>query len=114
MKKQHLFLSPLLLALALPGLAAAQDHSGHAGHAVAVPASNQDLSDGEITRWDARTQKITLRHGELQNLAMPPMTMVFTLRPPAQIGTLQVGSKVRFRAERAHGAFIVTHIEAAQ
>lgn len=75
--------------------------------------SAQDLSEGEVTRWDARTGKITLRHGELKNLDMPPMTMVFTLQAPAQIGNIQAGDKVRFRAERVNGALAVTHIEAA-
>ena len=113
MKKQHLFLSPLLLALALPGLAAAQDHSGHAGHAPAAAlADAQPLSEGEVVRWDASTQKITLRHGELKNLGMPPMTMVFRLQNPPAL-PLGPGAKVRFVAERQKGVFVVTHMEAA-
>ena len=115
MKKQHLiFLSPLLLALALPGLAAAQDHSGHAGHApAAAPADAQPLSEGEVVRWDASTQKITLRHGELKNLGMPPMTMVFRVQDASLAADLRAGDKVRFRAETVRGAYHVTHIEKA-
>jgi len=117
MKKQHLFCSPLVLALALPGLAAAQDHSGHAGHApasaAAPAAAAQTLTEGEVVRWDARTQKITLRHGEITNLGMSPMTMVFRVQDATLPDSLQAGDKVRFRAERVGGAYHVTHIEKA-
>ncbi|OZA55774.1 MAG: hypothetical protein B7X79_13685, partial [Acidovorax sp. 17-64-282] len=80
----------LLLASVLgPTLAQApastNDHDSH--HPVTAPAVQDnsvgtsadqgDLSDGEITRWDPRTGKVTLRHGEIKNLGMPPMTMVF-------------------------------------
>jgi Cu/Ag efflux protein CusF len=37
------------------------------------------LTAGEITRVDARTGKLTIRHEEIKNLDMPPMTMVFAL-----------------------------------
>ncbi|MFT3811904.1 MAG: copper-binding protein [Acidovorax sp.] len=103
--------------LASAGAVFSQNHTHHAepAQASAESAENaQGLSEGEITRWDARTGKITLRHGELTNLDMPAMTMVFTLQAPAQIGDLKVGDKVRFRAEQVNGALAVTHIEAAQ
>ncbi len=79
----------------------------------ATASTPQELSEGEVTRWDARTGKITLRHGELKNLGMPPMTMVFTLRDPAQASQIKVGDKVHFRAEQVNGAFVVTQIRPA-
>lgn len=75
-------------------------------------ADSQELSEGEVTRWNPSTGKITLRHGELKNLAMPPMTMVFTVQDPAQASQIKKGDKVRFRAEQVNGAFVVTHLEA--
>lgn len=95
----------------------AGSHGNHgAQHAsTATPkadaSTSQELSEGEITRWDARSQKITLRHGELKNLNMPPMTMVFTLQDPTHASQIKVGDKVRFRAEQVNGAFVVTHLE---
>ena len=96
------------------------DHSSHGAQASAAEsytppaaADNQQLSDGEVTRWDARTGKVTLRHGEIKNLGMPPMTMVFALQDPTWGQTLKVGDKVRFRAADVNGALIVTQIEAA-
>ena len=96
------------------------DHSspGNHGAHTSAPVSSQlaaadvqELSEGEVTRWDARTQKVTLRHGELKNLNMPPMTMVFTLKDTSQATPIKVGDKVRFRAEQVNGAFVVTQIE---
>ncbi|MFT4242690.1 MAG: copper-binding protein [Acidovorax sp.] len=77
-----------------------------------LAASDQPLTEGEVVRWDPHTQKITLRHGEIKNLGMPPMTMVFRVPDPPAL-PLAPGSKVRFRAEQQQGAFVVTHIEAA-
>lgn len=100
----------------------AEDHGAH-HHPVAAPgaatapaaggvAAQTALSDGEVVRWDAATGRLTLRHGELKNLAMPPMTMVFRLRQPTSV-TLAPGAKVRFRAEDDRGSLVITHIEAA-
>ncbi|WP_280192031.1 copper-binding protein [Delftia sp. PS-11] len=104
-----------LAAALLPGgaLAQAHDHAGHGAQepAAAPAAAGQDLSEGEVMRWDARTSKVTLRHGELKNLGMPPMTMVFQLRVPSPAPALKPGDKVRFRAEQDSGGFVVTVLE---
>lgn len=96
--------------------ATTHDPSGHAGHGAASAAqagTSASLSEGEITRRDARTGKLTIRHGEIVNLDMPPMTMVFALQDPAQGSALQAGDKVRFQVEKVNGALLITHIEAA-
>ena len=96
--------------------AQAPEASGHGTHSstatsAAPTANSQELSEGEVTRWNPISQKVTLRHGELKNLAMPPMTMVFTVQDPAQASQIKKGDKVRFRAEQVNGAFVVTHLE---
>ena len=100
--------------------AQANDQSGHGNHSAqaSAPASStsaaadsEELSEGEVTRWDARSQKVTLRHGELKNLNMPPMTMVFTLQDLSQASQIKVGDKVLFRAERVNGAFVATQLQ---
>ena len=106
-----------LAAALIPAWAGAQatahDHAAHGAQSAetAPVAASQDLSEGEVTRWDARTSKVTLRHGELKNLGMPPMTMVFQLRVAAPEPALKAGDKVRFRAEQDQGAFVVTQLE---
>lgn len=90
------------------------DHSAHGAHdAAPAAAAGAALTEGEITRRDARSGKLTIRHGEIANLAMAPMTMVFAVQDPAQAAALQPGDKVRFRVERLNGALVITHIEAA-
>ena len=90
-----------------PAAAASDSHSSH--HA--APAA--ELSEGEITRWDPRTLRVSLRHGEIKNLEMPPMTMVFRVADASVVGDLKPGDKVRFRAEQISGAYHVQRIEKA-
>lgn len=84
-----------------------EDHGSHAAPAAAAA----DLSEGEVVRWDAASAKVTLRHGPIRNLDMPPMTMVFRITDPAQAAQVKAGAKVRFRAEQQAGAYVVTRIE---
>jgi Cu(I)/Ag(I) efflux system protein CusF len=74
-------------------------------------ASAAPLSDGEVTRIDKDAAKLTIRHGELKNLDMPPMAMVFRVKDPAMLGQVKVGSKIRFTAEKVGGALTVTELE---
>jgi Cu(I)/Ag(I) efflux system periplasmic protein CusF len=80
----------------------------------ALPAAAQTpTSEGEITKIDKAQGKITLRHGEIKNLDMPPMTMVFRVPDAKLIDGLQVGAKVRFAAEKRDGNYTVTAIAPA-
>jgi Cu(I)/Ag(I) efflux system protein CusF len=70
-----------------------------------------EMTQGEVRKIDKTTQKITLKHGEIKNLGMPPMTMVFQLKDSAALETLSVGDPVRFSAEKdKSGAYVVTSI----
>ncbi len=120
---QHLFPISLTASLLLlgsgaawaqaPAAAASDGHSSHHPTATASPAPQAELSDGEITRWDPRTLRVTLKHGEIKNLEMPPMTMVFRVADASLMGDLKPGDKVRFRAEQVSGAYHVKLIEKA-
>ncbi len=105
--------SALAQAPAAPAAAAADSHSSHHPAAAASPAPQGELSEGEITRWDPRTLRLTLKHGEIKNLEMPPMTMVFRVADASVVGDLKPGDKVRFRAEQISGAYHVQRIEKA-
>lgn len=72
------------------------------------------MTEGEVRKIDPDNKKVTLKHGEIKNLGMPGMTMVFQVQDPAALNSLKVGDKVRFMAERQSGAIVVTHIEAAK
>jgi len=96
-----------------PAATASDSHGSHHPAATAAPAPQAELSEGEITRWDPRTLRLTLKHGEIKNLEMPPMTMVFRVADASMVGDLKPGDKVRFRAEQVNGAYHVQKIEKA-
>ncbi|NML59833.1 RND transporter [Massilia sp. RP-1-19] len=94
------------------GMAAAQAghgsaHAGHQGDAV-------EMTDGEVKKADKEAGKITLRHGELKNLGMGAMTMVFRVKDPAMLTQVKAGDKVKFVAERVNGAFTVVQLVPAK
>lgn len=68
--------------------------------------------EAEVRRIDKAARKVTLKHGEIKNLDMPPMSMVFQVKDPAQLDGLQAGQKVRFQAVQENGAYWVVKIEA--
>jgi Cu/Ag efflux protein CusF len=85
----------------------------HAQQASAT-AAQTEMSDGEIKKVDKDAGKLTIKHGELKNLGMPGMTMVFKVKSPAMLDKIKEGDKVRFVAEKVGGALTVTAIEAAK
>jgi Cu/Ag efflux protein CusF len=76
-------------------------------------AANQ-MSEGEIRKVDKDAKKITIKHGELKNLDMPAMTMVFQVKDPGILEKVKQGDKVNFVAEKVGGQFAVTQIEVKQ
>jgi Cu(I)/Ag(I) efflux system periplasmic protein CusF len=108
-----------LLALLLgSGTALAQHDNHHHGAtaATATPATTsasaeRPWAEAEIRRVDAAAGKISLKHGEIKNLDMPPMTMVFQLQDKALLGQLKAGDRVRFQADKINGSYTVLAIE---
>jgi Cu(I)/Ag(I) efflux system protein CusF len=82
------------------------------GAALAAAAFAQaPQTEGEVRKVDKAAGKITLKHGEIKNLDMPPMTMVFTAKDKALLDKVKAGDKVRFQAEKEGGTYLVTAIE---
>lgn len=100
-------LGPMALAQQGPGTGGS---SGH-GAAPAATAPAADWAQAEVRRIDAANGRLTLRHGDIPSLQMPPMTMVFQVREAAMLGSVKVGDRVRFRAVSEGGKYIVTEIE---
>jgi Cu(I)/Ag(I) efflux system protein CusF len=69
------------------------------------------LADGEVRKVDKATGKISLKHGAIKNLDMPPMSMVFQVKDPAMLDKVKQGDKVKFSAEQIDGAYTVVAIE---
>ena len=112
MKTLHKFLLTLS-ALTLLSSVPAQADEAHHKPAAALAAAAPDMSDGEIRKIDLDTARITLKHGEIKNLDMPAMTMVFAVKDKALLGQLKAGDKVKFKAVNEGGKYTVTAIVAA-
>jgi Cu(I)/Ag(I) efflux system protein CusF len=72
------------------------------------------MSEGEIKNVDKDAGKLTIKHGELKNLGMPGMTMVFHVKDPAVLTQVKVGDKIHFVAEKVNGALTVSTLEIAK
>ncbi|MCX7670455.1 MAG: copper-binding protein [Anaerolineae bacterium] len=91
------------MAAALAGGPAAGSNAGPGADTMAA---------AEVRRVDRERNRITLRHGEIKALDMPPMTMVFEVRDPKLLDGVKAGDKVRFRAvKEPNGAYVVTVLE---
>jgi len=109
MKTKNLpVLCALLLSLALPVLGYAQTAAD------ATATQPLVLTTGEIKRVDLDGGKVTIKHGEIKNLEMPPMTMVFVAKDRSQLANLKAGDKVNFLVLNEAGKFIAAEIQAVQ
>ena len=93
----------LAASLATTRAGAAQGHDAHHGHGTPAIVEAEDgaklaPSEGEVKRLDVARKRVTIAHGPLENLGMPPMTMAFEVDESAQLEALKVGDRVRFIA----------------
>jgi len=105
----------LTLGLALllsSGHALAQAPGSHApAQPPAATSAGSEMTEAEVRKVDKAAKKITLKHGAIKNLDMPPMTMVFQVKDAALLEQLQPGDKVRFTADQVDGAYRVLSLE---
>ena len=75
----------------------------------------QEWVDGTIRRIDTSGQKMTIKHEEIKELLMPPMTMVFRLKDPMWTVQFKVGDPIRFRVvDLGNGRLQVIELERKQ
>lgn len=120
MKKSTQTVAQLLaaaaLSLSLPSMAQmTMDHNkmgvdqGKTGTAAAP-----GMTDGEVRKIDKENGKITIKHGEIKHLDMPPMSMVFNVKDKAMLDKVQVGQKIQFIVIQDAGKMIVTDIQSGK
>jgi Cu(I)/Ag(I) efflux system periplasmic protein CusF len=101
--------------ITLSGISLAQANDAHHPESTAPAAeAKQEMTLGEIRKVDKEAGKLTIRHEELKNLEMPPMTMVFQVKDKAFLDQVAVGDKVSFVADKVDGKLTVIQLEAAQ
>jgi Cu(I)/Ag(I) efflux system protein CusF len=67
--------------------------------------------DGEVKKINEAQGKITLKHGEITNLDMGAMTMVFTVADLEMLKVVKPGDLVTFEADRVNGKLTVVKLE---
>jgi Cu/Ag efflux protein CusF len=72
---------------------------------------SDDWTIAEIRRVDIPNKRMTLKHGEIKGLDMPPMTMVFYVDDTALLQGLKQGDTVRVRVRLDGKRYVVTQIE---
>ena len=104
---------PALFALLMLGASAVSSAGTEAGKPATTTVSTDavNLSDAEVRKIDKDAKKITLKHGELKNLDMPAMTMVFQVKDAAVLDKVNVGDKIKFKAEKSGGGFAASEIK---
>ncbi|WP_175943107.1 copper-binding protein [Burkholderia pyrrocinia] len=72
--------------------------------------SHAALTDAEVKKVDAASGKVTLKHGALDNVGMPPMTMAFKAKDAAMLEQVHVGDKVKVRIENVDGTMTIVKL----
>jgi Cu(I)/Ag(I) efflux system protein CusF len=109
----------LLMGLATHTSLQAAEMMNHQGHDMSQMGQMEDMNEmgemamtkGVITRIDAANGKVGIKHEAIENLKMPPMTMVFVAADPAQLKGLKVGDAIHFHAESLSSKLTVTAIK---
>ena len=108
---RYIYLAAALTAAIQAGPATSATQPSDRASPAAATTSSGTLTAGEVRKIDTEAKKITIRHGPMENLGMPAMTMVFRVENPTLLGGIKAGDKIQFRAENLRGAYTVTRIE---
>ena len=108
----------IVASVALAAVVAAPAFAGDdmAGMNMSKPSaskmsSNTALTDAEVKKVDAETGMVTLKHGALENVGMPPMTMAFKAKDAAMVKQVHEGDKVKVRVESVNGTLTIVKLE---
>ena len=113
-------MNKLLLGLVMVAVGAASaayaqsissDKHSHDQGSPQAAAAAAPQTDGEIRKVDVAAQKITVKHGPIENLGMSAMTMVFRVRDPSFLSQVKPGDKVKMRVESIDGALTIVDLQ---
>ncbi len=108
--KREWILAAALVSGTVPAVALAADAPATPEAKAKAPAA-APLTVGEVKKVDREARKVTIKHGPIENLKMPPMTMVFRVKDPSMLDGIDAGTKIRFRAEESDGGYLVTRMQ---
>jgi len=115
MKIIHSFITAAAIAVS-PLASQAQTQAAPAKPDTMKVESGKDTSmaDGVVRKIDKDTGKLTIKHGEIKSLDMPPMTMVFQIKDKAMLDGVKAGDKIRFKVIDDGGKMVVTELQPAR
>ena len=87
---------------------------GAAGQPGTMQMQTGDMADGEIRKVDKDAGKLTIKHGAIPSMDMPPMTMVYRVKDPAMLDQVKPGDTVKFSMEKVGGQYMVTRLGVAK
>ena len=99
--------------LSVPAWAAGSMDPSQTSEMKAPQGDASYMTDAEVRKVDMAQGKVTLKHGEIKNLDMPPMTMVFTVTDKAMLDGVKPGDKVKFKAANESGKMMVVEMAPA-
>jgi Cu(I)/Ag(I) efflux system periplasmic protein CusF len=111
MKTIYAICTGLMLFISFGFAYAVEENAKKATSEAKTSAAKLPMTAGEITKVDKDAGKVTIKHGEIKNLDMPPMTMMFRMSDPAMLEKIKAGDKINFLAEKIKGNFTVTEFE---
>lgn len=102
-----------LVVLANPAFA---HHHGHDVHQTASSAHGatteaMTMTEGTVRRVNADQGTVSIAHGPIAHLNMPPMTMTFNAADDVDLSALKPGDKVRFEPTNDGGRLTIHQIE---
>ncbi len=71
------------------------------------------MTEGSIKKINMDMGKVTIKHGPIVNLDMPPMSMVFDVQDVAMLQGLAAGDNVKFYVVEKDGKMVIEELEAA-
>ena len=69
-----------------------------------------EWATGEIRRLDPENRRLTIKHGEIKSIDMPPMTMVFYVKDAQLLDGLKPKDVVDFQVIEEGSKYMVTAI----
>lgn len=109
--KQMLTLLVLAVGMVVPVSSFAQAVVAHDHRQDSAPQAAATLTEGEVKKIDQDNGKITIKHGNIQHLDMPSMTMVFSAKDKNLLSHVKPGDKIQFMAVSEGGKLVVTEIQ---
>jgi Cu/Ag efflux protein CusF len=79
--------------------------------AFSAVAAAQPLVDAEVKKVDRTAARIMLKHGEIKQFDMPPMTGSYKVAEPAMLDKVQPGDHVKFSLDRLNNQYTITKID---